>query len=252
MSVNRDELGRYLDELLDVGSFQDYAPNGLQVEGRKQISRIVVGVSANQALIDSAIAADADALLVHHGFFWKNEPRTLTGIRAKRVRALMVSDISLFGYHLPLDAHPTVGNNVGVLRAIGCPPTGNFSAGHSIDGWIGEPEAPMALKEVLAAIERFSVGPPLVLGPRPETIHRVGICTGGGASFFEAAAAAGCDLFISGEPSEMAKGLAHELGVTFVAAGHHATERFGPQLLGEHLSDKFDINVEFVDISNPV
>jgi putative NIF3 family GTP cyclohydrolase 1 type 2 len=164
----------------------------------------------------------------------------------------MAADVSLFGYHLPLDAHPRLGNNVGVLRAIGCEPTVTFSAGQSVDGWIGEPAEPTPLSELLKRIERFSVVPPLVLGDRPELIRKVGICTGGGAGFFEAAVAAGCDLFISGEPSEMAQGLAHELGAIFVAAGHHATERFGPQLLGEHMSDKFDIDVQFVDISNPV
>lgn len=252
MSVSRSELAAYLNQLLTCDAFSDYAPNGLQVEGRQTIEYIVTGVSANQALIDASVGRGADALLVHHGFFWKNEPRTLTGIRARRVRALLTADISLFGYHLPLDAHPEFGNNVGVLRAIGATPSGTFSAGHAVDGWLGEFEEPTTLRELTASIGRFSVGDPRVFSSGDGPISRVGVCTGGGASFFEAAVEAGCDAFISGEGSEMAQGLSHELRVPFIAAGHHATERFGPQLLGQHLAEKFDLRVEFVDISNPI
>jgi dinuclear metal center YbgI/SA1388 family protein len=252
MSVTRDELAAYLAELLDCASFSDYAPNGLQVEGRESIDFVVTGVSANQALINEATRRGADALLVHHGFFWKNEPRTLTGIRARRVRSLLTADVSLFGYHLPLDAHAKYGNNVGVLRALGARPLGTFSAGQAIDGWLGEWDRPRELSEVVAAIQTFSVGEPTVFDPGCGSVRKVGVCTGGGAGFFQAAVAAECDVFISGEASEMAQGLSHELGVPFIAAGHHATERFGPRLLGEHLGEKFDLRVEFVDISNPI
>lgn len=252
MSVTRRELQSYLATLLSIDTFADYAPNGLQIEGRETIERVITGVSANQALIDEAVRRSADALLVHHGFFWKNEPRVLTGIRAKRVRALFEAGISLFGYHLPLDAHADYGNNVGLIRALGGTPAGTFSAGHSIDGWIGRFDSPQTLGSVVEKIHEFSVAPPVVFGPRSQEITQIGTCTGGGASFFEAAVEAGCQLFVSGEASEMAQGLANELEVPFIAAGHHATERFGPQMLGAHLADKFDLNVEFVDIPNPI
>lgn len=252
MSVKRQALETYLAELLDIDSFSDYAPNGLQIEGRETIQTIVSGVSANQALIDAAVRRSADAVLVHHGFFWKNEPRPLTGIRAKRVRTLFAADISLFGYHLPLDAHPAFGNNVGLIRALGATPSGKFSAGHAIDGWIGQFDEPRSLGSIVESIHEFSVAGPTVFGPASQHIERIGTCTGGGASFFEAAVEADCQLFISGEASEMAQGLAVELGVPFIAAGHHATERFGPQLLGDHLARKFDLTVEFIDIPNPI
>jgi dinuclear metal center YbgI/SA1388 family protein len=252
MSVSRDDLAAYLDDLLGCAAFADYAPNGLQIEGRSEVEHLVTGVSANQALIDASVERGADALLVHHGFFWKNEPRTLTGIRARRVRSLLAADVSLFGYHLPLDAHPDYGNNVGVLRAIGAEPSGTFSAGHAVDGWLGTLVQPTDLLTLCTSIRAFSVGQPQVFDPGSGPISTVGVCTGGGAGFFEAAVAAGCDAFISGEASEMAQGLSRELGVPFIAAGHHATERFGPQLLGRHLGEKFDLHVEFVDISNPI
>lgn len=249
--IERDALARHLDTYLNTAAFNDYAPNGLQVEGRTNIETIVTGVSANQALIDAAIARGADALLVHHGFFWKNEPRALTGIRARRVRSLFAHGISLFGYHLPLDAHAEVGNNVGVLRAIGATPSGTFDAGSSIEGWLGQMDA-TPVKEVVQRVATACDQTPTAFLHGPDSVKRVGICTGGGAGFFEAAAAAGVDLFISGEPAEMSQGLARELGVHFVAAGHHATERFGPRALGEHLEATFALDVEFVDIPNPV
>ncbi len=250
--IRTNELAEYLDGLLSADRFADYAPNGLQVEGRAEIRRLVTGVSASQALLDRAVALRADAILVHHGFFWKNEPRTLTGLRAKRVGTLLRNDISLLGYHLPLDAHEEFGNNTGVLRAIGCTPTGTFSAGQAVDGWFGELPAAIPMHALVERIAKACDRAPLVFAHGPDAVRKVGVCTGGGASFFEAAIAAGADVFISGEPAEMSAGLAHELGANFVAAGHHATERFGPQQLGEHLRERFDLHVEFVDIDNPV
>lgn len=249
--IDRSDLATYLDTLLNARAFSDYAPNGLQIEGRSTIRRVVVGVSANQALIDAAIERDADALLVHHGFFWKNEPRTLTGLRARRVGSLLRNDISLFGYHLPLDAHETFGNNVGVLRALGATPSAAFGGTPAL-GWLGTLPTPMDKAAIVPAItEAIGQAPTAFLGG-PPSVSRVAVVTGGGAGFFEEALEAGAELFITGEPSEQSQGLAMELGGHFVAAGHHATERFGPRLLGEHLAERFGLEVSFVDVPNPV
>jgi dinuclear metal center YbgI/SA1388 family protein len=245
------ELSTYLDGLLEPGRFTDYAPNGLQVEGRAEVTRIVTAVSANQAAIDAAVEARADAMVVHHGFFWRNEDRAIVGPRARRLSALLANDVSLLAYHLPLDAHPDVGNNVGLLRAIGATPTTPF-AGQPPIGWIGRFSAPVALDALVATLERATERAPLVFADGPRYVARVAAVSGGGAGYFEEAAGAGVDLFLTGEPSEMAQGLAAELGVTFVAAGHHGTERFGPRALGEHLAERFGLDARFVDIPNPV
>lgn len=251
-TIHRRELDDALRALLEPDRFDDYAPNGLQVEGRDTIGRIVTGVSANQALIDEAVASGADAVLVHHGFFWKNEPRTLTGVRARRVGALLREGISLFAYHLPLDAHPAVGNNAGLLRALGVRSNGTFATGGSVDGHIGALPQAVTLEAFAATVEQACMQPPLVLGASDRPVKRVAVCTGGAAGYFEAAAAAGADVYITGEPSEQSQGLARELGIPFIAAGHHATERFGPLLLGGWLEKRFGVEVEFIDIANPV
>lgn len=251
MTVHRDALRDHLDELLHSDSFDDYAPNGLQVEGRETIRHVAVGVSANQALIDRAVAIGADAVLVHHGFFWKNEPRTLVGWRARRIGALLRNDISLFGYHLPLDAHESLGNNVGVLRALGAEPARTFGPRPAL-GWLGRFATPVPRDELMARLERELGQRPTAFLHGPESITRVGVVTGGGASFFEAALDAGADLFVTGEPSEQAQGYAAELGGNFVAGGHHATERFGPRAVGDHIAETFGVTVTFVDVPNPV
>ena len=250
-TLERAELAAYLDGLLSADRFRDYAPNGLQVEGRSAIAHLVVGVSANQALIDEAVAAGADAILVHHGFFWKGEPRTLVGWRARRVGALLKNDVSLFAYHLPLDAHATYGNKVGVLRALGAEPEQTFGGDPPI-GFIGRLREPASRDAVLDRIAS-SVGPiRAAFSYGPERVERVGVVTGGGANFFEEALERGADLFVTGEPSEQSQGYARELAGTFVAAGHHATERFGPRDLGEHIAEHFGVRVTFIDSDNPV
>jgi dinuclear metal center YbgI/SA1388 family protein len=251
MGVALGELARYLDGLLEPERFADYAPNGLQVEGRGEVRRLITAVSANQAAIDAAVAARADALLVHHGFFWRHDVPTIVGLRARRLAALLGAQISLLGYHLPLDAHPEVGNNVGLLAAIGATPEVPFGGTPPI-GWIGTLGAPSTVASVIAACGEATGRPPLAFVHGPATVTRVAALSGGGAGYFEEAMAAGADLFVTGEPSEMAQGLAVELGGTFVAAGHHGTERFGPQRLGAHLKARFGLEVEFVDIDNPV
>lgn len=251
-TLTRETLRRALDEYLRVDDFRDYAPNGLQVEGAHEIRRIVTGVSANRALLDAAAEAEADAVLVHHGFFWKNEPRTLTGIRAGRVRILMKQDMSLFGYHLPLDAHPEVGNNVGLLRALGAEPTGTFAAPGDLDGWVGTLDVALSGEEVVARVSDACGQPALSFLHGPESVRTIGVCTGGGAGFFEHAVAHGVDLFVTGEPAEWSSAQAAELGANFVSGGHHATERFGPRALGEWIADRFDVDVRFIDVANPV
>ncbi len=251
MTVALHELAAHLDRLLEVDAFSDYAPNGLQIEGRAEVHRIVTGVSANAAMIDRAIAAGADALVVHHGFFWSKEPRQLVGLRGRRVAALIRAGISLFAYHLPLDAHGTLGNNVGVLRAIGATPTEAWGGRPAI-GWEGTFDAAVDRAEVVARLATATGRAPLVFGGGSTAVRRVGVVTGGGAGFFEEAAARGVDLFVTGEPSEQSRGLAEELGVTFVAAGHHATERFGPRSLGSHISETFGCPATFIDVFNPV
>lgn len=251
MTIALRELVAHLDATLEIDTFSDYAPNGLQIEGRPDVRRVVTGVSANAALIDRAIDAGADALLVHHGFFWAKEPRALVGLRGRRVAALIRAGVSLVAYHLPLDAHGSLGNNVGVLRAIGAAPVEPWGGRPAI-GWEGSFEAPVARDEVVARLSRATGHAPMVFGAGPDAVRRVGVVTGGGAGFFEEAAARGVDLFVTGEPSEQSRGLAEELGVTFVAAGHHATERFGPKALGSYVEETFGCPATFIDVYNPV
>ena len=248
--MERDELTRYLDELLEPARFRDYCPNGLQVEGRNEVRRIFAGVSASQALIDAAIARGADALLVHHGWFWRSEDGRVTGFRKARMQALLGHDISLIAYHLPLDAHPLLGNNAGIARAFGWTAEGRF--GEQDIGWhgsLGEPTPLADLAQTIAAGLRRS---PLVIGDGNRMIRKIAWCSGGGQGYFEQAIALGADAYLSGEISEQAVHLSRETGVAFIAAGHHATERFGVQALASHLEEKFGVACEFVDIDNPV
>jgi dinuclear metal center YbgI/SA1388 family protein len=201
-AVARTELVAHLDELLGIDRFEDYAPNGLQIEGRDRVAKLAVGVSANEALVREAIAWGADALLVHHGFFWRNEPRTITGPRRRRIAALLGAEISLLAYHLPLDAHPELGNNALLLRAMGARPSGMFGPGRPPIGAVGVLEEPVSRSALLGRLEDELGRPCLLLdGAGERTIRDVAVCTGGGASFFEAAAERGVDLFVTGEPT---------------------------------------------------
>jgi len=251
--MQRDELTGYLDELLEAGRFKDYCPNGLQVEGRAELRRIVAGVTASQALVDAAIARDADAILVHHGWFWRGEDGRVTGIRKARLQALLGHDINLIAYHLPLDSHPEFGNNAQLAKRLGWIAEGRF--GEQDMGWLGRSAAPTTLaalsRQIAVALQRE----PQVIGggddpDRPLT--RIAWCTGGAQGYFEQAIALGVDVYLSGEISEPTVHLARESGVAYIAAGHHATERYGVQALAAHVAERFGLQCEFVDIDNPV
>ncbi|AQS35770.1 dinuclear metal center protein, YbgI/SA1388 family [Shewanella psychrophila] len=250
--MTRNELTEYLSEFLQVGKFKDYAPNGLQVEGRTEIKKIVTGVTACQALIDKAIALNADALLVHHGFFWKGEREVITGMKQRRIKALLTHDINLFGYHLPLDAHPMLGNNAELGRKL------EISNAESVEGiaqgliWQGRLDTPLPAGVFAKFISDVLNREALHIGDTTAEIQSIAWCTGGAQDYIDDAASLGVDAFISGEVSERTFHSALELGIHYFAAGHHATERYGIQALGEHLAREFDIEHEFVDIDNPV
>ncbi|MCL7751736.1 Nif3-like dinuclear metal center hexameric protein [Guyparkeria hydrothermalis] len=249
-SVDIRELLSYCEGLLEPETYRDYAPNGLQVEGRAEIRRLVTGVTACQALLDAAVEAQADAVLVHHGYFWKNEPATITGMKRRRIATLLTHDINLIGYHLPLDGHDEIGNNAWLARTLGMNVTGRF--GHQQLAVSGRLEQPATGSELAARIAECLGRAPLVVGPTDRPIHRIGLCTGGAQDMLGEAIDLGLDAFISGEISERTTHLAREAGVTYFAAGHHATETGGVRLLGERIADEFDIEHRFIDIPNPV
>lgn len=248
--MKREELVDYLDGLLVPGKFRDYCPNGLQVEGRGEILRLVAGVTASQELLDAAVARNADAILVHHGYFWKGEDGRVTGIRRNRLASLLVNEINLLAYHLPLDAHPELGNNAQLAQRLGWVAEGRF--GEQDIAWLGSLAAPCALVELTADVARVLGRTPLVIGDGGRLIRRIGWCSGGAQGYFEQAIALGVDAYMSGEISEQTVHLARESGVAYLAAGHHATERYGVQALAEHLARQFGIACEFVDLDNPV
>ena len=248
--MERAELQRYLDNLLEVGRFRDYSPNGLQVEGRAEIRRIVCGVTASQALLDAALARDADAVLVHHGYFWRGEDACVTGLRRKRLGTLLGSDINLFAYHLPLDAHPELGNNAQLGRLMGWTPEGRF--GEQDIGWIGQLAQPTRAELLVRQLAARLGREPLLLGEPARVVKRIAWCTGGAQGYFEQAIACGVECFVSGEASEQTTHLARESGVVYLAVGHHASERYGVQALGAHLAERWGLEVDFVDVDNPV
>ena len=244
------ELVASLDQWLEPWRYKDYAPNGLQIEGRTQVERLICGVTASQALIDAAIARKADAILVHHGYFWKGEDARLVGMKRARVAKLLQYDINLIAYHLPLDAHPELGNNAQLAAVLGWQTQGQ--AGEQGLLWHGEwPEGGSAAQLATVISERLG-RQALLLGPAERPVRRLAWCTGGAQGFFEQAIALGVDAFVTGEVSEQCCHLAQEYGVAFLAAGHHATERYGVQALGEKISHSHGIHVEYVEIFNPV
>ena len=242
-----DELCHFCDDYLSVEDFADYCPNGLQIEGRPEVNHVVSGVTASQALIEAAIAQDADAILVHHGYFWKGESPVLTGFKGRRVKLLMQHDISLIAYHLPLDAHPTVGNNAQLGQRLGWLATGQ-------DGllWYGELAQKQPVEQVLEGLADTLDCNPLLIEGGDHGVLRVAWCTGAAQSSIERAAELGVDLFVSGEISEHTVHFAREMGIHYIAAGHHATERYGVQALGDLVAERFAITHRFVDIDNPV
>lgn len=250
--MQRAELQAYLQAFLQVDKFRDYAPNGLQVEGKAQIKRIVTGVTACQPLIDAAIAYQADVLLVHHGFFWKNEPQVLVGMKQRRIKALLAHDMNLFAYHLPLDAHPDVGNNARLAHQLALQDARPVTDSPQELLWRGQLPQRMSAEGFAEWITKQLGREPLHLPAAGDVIQTVAWCTGGAQDYIDQASALGVDAFISGEASERTFHSAAEQGVHYYAAGHHATERYGIQALGEHLAQQFGLEHKFVDIDNPV
>lgn len=251
--VERTRLVDYCNELLESDAFQDYCPNGLQVEGAAQVQRLVTGVTASQALLDAAVQAGAQMLLVHHGYFWKGEPAAVTGIKQHRLKTLLGNDLSLLAYHLPLDVHAELGNNVQLAKLLGWTVLGGLEPGNprsvGLYGELPEPLDGAALAGRLAeALQRE----PLHIAGNDRPIKRIAWCTGAAQGYIERAIALGADAYVTGEVSEPTVHVARENGIHFFAAGHHATERYGVKALGEHLAAQFGIEHQFIDIDNPV
>lgn len=252
--MNNIQLESLLNDVLSPHLIHDYCPNGLQVEGRSEIKKIITGVTACQALIDRAIEEKADALLVHHGFFWKGEPAEIRGMKYRRIKALIENGINLYAYHLPLDIHPTLGNNAKLAELLDIKVMGGLEAGNPNSVAIyGEFEQPLSGEELASRLAMTLHREPLHIGDNaPSQIKTVGWCTGGGQDYIELAAQKGLDAFISGEVSERTVHIARELGIHYFSAGHHATERYGIKALGEHLAQEHGFDVVFIDIANPV
>ncbi len=250
--VRRDELVGYVNELLQVDGFRDYAPNGLQVEGRDEIRRLATAVTASYAAMEAAAAMGADALLVHHGFFWQGEEPRVVGMKRRRLALLLGQDINLLAYHLPLDAHPDYGNNAQLARVLGIRIQGRFGPEPAL-AVHGELPAPMEGEEFARHIARCLGREPLhVAGKGAGAIRRIGWCTGAAQKFIEDAALLGLDAYLSGEASEQTFHAAQEMGIHFFGAGHHATERYGVMALGEHLSSKYSLEHQIIDEANPI
>lgn len=248
--VSRNELIRHLNSLLQVEMFKDYAPNGLQIEGKAQIKKIVTGVTASQALIESAIALEADAILVHHGYFWKDEDARIVGMKKKRVQSLLKHDINLLAYHLPLDAHHELGNNVQLGKRLGFEVSG-FAEKNNMIAYSRLP-APLSIERLSEVLTQKLQRPPLVVGVQDKMIESVAWCTGAAQGYIQIAADLGVDAYISGEISEQTTHIACENNMIYFAAGHHATERYGVQAVGQYLAAHFAIEHTFVEIDNPV
>lgn len=246
--ANRSDILQTLDQWLTPENFQDYCPNGLQVEGRPEVSRIISGVTASQALVDAAVGAGADMILVHHGYFWKGEPQPITGMKRARISTLLSHEISLVAYHLPLDDHPEYGNNRQLAGVLGIENPRPLS-GLLWQGELKEPLSAEAFADYLAdRLDRR----PLHVGSGPHQIRRIAWCTGAAQGFLPMAVEAGVDAYISGEASEPTTHTARECGIHYFGAGHHATERYGVQALGEALAREFGIEHRFIDCDNPV
>ncbi|KDN27633.1 metal-binding protein [Vibrio fortis] len=252
--MNNLQLEKILNEKLQPQQIKDYSPNGLQVEGTPEVNRIVTGVTASQALIDKAVELNADALLVHHGYFWKGEPEPIRGMKGKRIRTLIKNDINLMGYHLPLDIHPELGNNAELARLLEIEVEGGLEGHPQSVAMFGKLRKPMTGAEFAEKIKQVLNREPLHIAPEnsDKMIETVGWCTGGGQDYIELAASNGLDAFISGEISERTTYSAREQDIHYFAAGHHATERYGIKALGEWLAKEHGLDVEFVDIDNPV
>ena len=251
--MNNRKLANKLDQFLEIHQFKDYCPNGLQIEGREQVKKVVTGVTANQALIDAAIAHNADAILVHHGFFWKGEAQQIVGMKYHRIKALIENGINLYAYHLPLDVHPELGNNKQLAELL------NIIDRRPLEPWdkrsvgrVGKFENAITPQTLIESITQQLQRLPLWIDGGKSEIKTVAWCTGGGQDYITIAAEQGIDAFISGEISERTTHIAKEMGINYFAAGHHATERYGVKALGEWLAVEMDLDVIFIDIDNPV
>ncbi|CUU51915.1 Nif3-like dinuclear metal center hexameric protein [Actinobacillus pleuropneumoniae] len=256
MGLSNLELEQIIDEKLNSKVINDYAPNGLQVEGKVQIQRIITGVTATLPLIEKAIEKNADAILVHHGYFWKSESPCIRGMKGKRIKQLLVNDINLFGYHLPLDIHSELGNNAQLAKKLGVINLQGLEDRPNSIPVYGELETPISAQDLENRIETVLNRKPILcdefIADYPhKLIRKVGICTGGGQGYIDLAASKGCDAFISGEISEQTTHSAREQGIYYFACGHHATERDGVKALGEWLAKEYGLDVEFIDIDNP-
>lgn len=245
-----NELRDYIGSELAVSRFRDYCPNGVQVEGRAEVRRLATGVTASQAVLEAATAWGADAILVHHGYFWRNEDAAIAGIKKRRIAHLLQHDISLLVYHLPLDAHSEFGNNARLGEVLGFIEQGRF--GEQDIAMYGALDHPQTLQQLTRHIQHTLQRVPQVIAYANPNITRIAWCSGGAQGYFEQAVALGVDAFLTGEISEQNVHVAQETGVAFIAAGHHATERYGVQALGEHLEARFGLEHRFFDQDNPV
>lgn len=255
MSVTNLELEKIINTKLNSQAISDYAPNGLQVEGKKMIQKIITGVTASLPLIEKAIEKKADAILVHHGYFWKSENPCIRGMKGKRIKQLLVNDINLFGYHLPLDIHPELGNNAQLARNLGIINLQGLEEKPNAIPMYGEFEVPITAENLKERLEKTLQRPVILcnefVSSSQKMIKKIGICSGGGQGYIDLAFEKGCDAFISGEISEQTTHSAREQGIYYFACGHHATERDGVKALGEWLAQEYSLDVEFIDIDNP-
>jgi dinuclear metal center YbgI/SA1388 family protein len=248
--VGINELSHYTQQLMQVERFKDYSPNGLQVEGRKEVGMVVTGVTASLALLKAAQQVGADLILVHHGYFWRNEDACVVGIKRNRLKFLLENDLNLMAFHLPLDAHGLLGNNIQLGKALGIE-TVDYDATSDLVAY-GYLDQAIKLGDFVKHIEVTLQRTALSIGDPEKIVQKIAWCTGAAQSYIDSVITAGADVFISGEISEQTTHLALESGVAFIAAGHHATERYGIKALGEHLAEKFNLKHEFIDINNPV
>jgi dinuclear metal center YbgI/SA1388 family protein len=248
--MNINDLNNYLNSLLQPERFSDYCPNGLQVEGKREINTIVTGVTASMELLEAALQANADAVLVHHGYFWRGEALPITGIKKRRIQFLLQHDINLFAYHLPLDAHAELGNNVMLAKQLGLNLTGKTGEKEML--LLAELNTLHTLQTFANLIEAKLSRKPQVIGNLNKPVKTVALCTGAAQGYIEQAVAANVDVYISGEISEQTVHVARETGMSYISAGHHATERYGIRELGEHLAQKFALKHQFIDCDNPV
>ena len=252
MAIALRTLVEEADRFLNAARISDYCPNGLQVEGRPQVRRIVSGVTASQALLDAAVEAEADVVLVHHGYFWKGEDACITGIKRRRLQTLLSNDISLLAYHLPLDLHAEVGNNVQLARQLDITVEGPLDPNNpKVVGLLGSLDEPMSARDFARRVQDVLGREPLLV-EGAGMIRKIGWCTGGGQGYIDNAIAAGVDLYLTGEASEQTFHSARENGIGFIAAGHHATERYGVQALGDYLARRFAVEHLFIDCPNPI